>query len=83
MSGTWGAVRNPDCEYGRAALARKPIDEAINRAWYPDLFPSREDQSCFVDGRFVHACGALKSKRDLQVSGQPCVNAAEEIEPIA
>jgi hypothetical protein len=29
---------NPACEYGRAAIARKPIDDAINRERYPDLF---------------------------------------------
>jgi hypothetical protein len=29
---------NPACQYGRAAIARKPIDEAINRERYPDLF---------------------------------------------
>ena len=31
---------NPKCWYGKAALARKPIDDAITRERYPDLFPA-------------------------------------------
>ena len=36
---------NPQCEYGRAAIARKPIDEAINRERYPDPFTERKKPS--------------------------------------
>ena len=27
---------NPKCPHGQRALKRKPIDEAIDREWYPD-----------------------------------------------
>jgi hypothetical protein len=36
----WMECMNPKCSYGKAALARKPIDDAIARERYPDLFPA-------------------------------------------
>jgi hypothetical protein len=32
---------NPNCPHGQRVLARKPIDEAIDRERYPELFDAK------------------------------------------